>query len=58
VEAWRKALLAWYRENARPLPWRGEKDPYRVLVSEVLLQQTRVERPSPITAAFWSAFPP
>ena len=35
-------LLAWYRENARVLPWRSEPTPYHVLVSEIMLQQTRV----------------
>lgn len=36
-------LLPWYRQNKRDLPWRKNKDPYRILVSEVMLQQTRVE---------------
>ena len=35
-------LLDWYRENARDLPWRTTKDPYKILLSEVMLQQTRV----------------
>jgi A/G-specific adenine glycosylase len=39
----REALLNHYDRSARALPWRGETDPYRVLVSEVMLQQTRVE---------------
>ena len=38
------ALLRWYRKNGRSLPWRNEKDPYRILVSEVMLQQTQVSR--------------
>ena len=37
-------LLAWYAENGRSLPWRETKDPYAILVSEVMLQQTQVER--------------
>lgn len=41
--AFRAALLTHYDAHARSLPWRGETDPYRVLVSEVMLQQTRVE---------------
>ena len=57
MEAWQKALLAWYRENARPRPWRGEKDPYRVLVSEVLLQQTRVEQAALYYRRFLERFP-
>ncbi len=38
----RKKLLAWYDGNARDLPWRTSRDPYRVWVSEIMLQQTRV----------------
>lgn len=37
------ALLAWYDRNARDLPWRRDKDPYKIWVSEIMLQQTRVE---------------
>lgn len=37
------ALLAWYRRHRRRLPWRGTRDPYRIWVAEVMLQQTRVE---------------
>jgi A/G-specific adenine glycosylase len=40
-------LLAWYQENRRPLPWRETTDPYAVLVSEVMLQQTQVDRVVP-----------
>lgn len=43
----REVLLTWYRENRRPLPWRETRDPYAVLVSEVMLQQTQVERVIP-----------
>jgi A/G-specific adenine glycosylase len=38
----RRLLLRWYDKNQRKLPWRGERDPYRILVSEIMLQQTRV----------------
>ena len=41
------AVLAWYSENARGLPWRGTRDPYAILVSEVMLQQTQVARVVP-----------
>lgn len=37
-------LLRWYAENGRTLPWRGEKDPYKIWVSEIILQQTRVSQ--------------
>jgi len=40
-------LLAWYRANARELPWRRTRDPYAILVSEVMLQQTQVDRVVP-----------
>ena len=43
----REALLAWYGENARDLPWRRTHDPYAILVSEVMLQQTQVVRVVP-----------
>ena len=41
------ALLAWFEEHARDLPWRRTRDPYAILVSEVMLQQTQVERVIP-----------
>jgi A/G-specific adenine glycosylase len=39
---WRKCLLSWYDRNRRDLPWRRDRDPYRVWLSEIMLQQTRV----------------
>ena len=43
----RRRLLAWYRHNGRDLPWRRTRDPYRILVSEIMLQQTQVDRVLP-----------
>ncbi len=43
----RKPLTAWYREHRRDLPWRETRDPYAILVSEVMLQQTQVARVVP-----------
>jgi A/G-specific adenine glycosylase len=43
----RRRLLQWYRRNGRDLPWRRTRDPYSVLVSEVMLQQTQVDRVLP-----------
>src|SRR6187200_3109769 len=40
-------LLAWFARHARDLPWRRTRDPYAILVSEVMLQQTQVERVVP-----------
>ena len=44
VSAFQRRLLAWFRRNGRDLPWRRTRDPYKILVSEVMLQQTQVER--------------
>ncbi len=51
------AVAAWYARNARVLPWRGIADPYAILVSEIMLQQTQVERVIPKYHAFIDAFP-
>jgi A/G-specific adenine glycosylase len=51
------ALLGWFAEHGRDLPWRRTRDPYRVLVSEVMLQQTQVDRVAPKYLAFLEAFP-
>ena len=51
------ALLSWYEENRRDLPWRQTRDPYRIWVSEIMLQQTRVEAVKPYYARFLEAFP-
>lgn len=53
----RRALLRWYRKNHRQLPWRGTRDPYRILVSEYMLQQTRVQQAAPYYVRFISRFP-
>ena len=50
-------LLIWYRENARDLPWRKEITPYRVWVSEIMLQQTRVEAVKPYFERFMRELP-
>ena len=50
-------LLDWYRMNARNLPWRENTDPYRVLVSEIMLQQTRAETVKPYFRRFMAVLP-
>lgn len=50
-------LLAWFDENARDLPWRDRADPYGVWVSEIMLQQTRVETVVPYYRAWMARFP-
>ena len=50
-------LLAWYAQNGRDLPWRRTSDPYAILVSEVMLQQTQVERVVPRYLAWLERWP-
>ena len=50
-------LIQWYRENKRILPWRDIVDPYRIWVSEIMLQQTRVEAVKPYYERFLSELP-
>ena len=52
-----KLLLDWYDSNARSLPWRGTKDPYRIWLSEIMLQQTRAEAVRRYYARFLDRFP-
>ena len=51
------ALLAWFRSHGRDLPWRRTRDPYAILVSEVMLQQTQVERVIPRYHAWLERWP-
>lgn len=53
----RSRLLSWYRTHGRDLPWRGTQEPYSVWVSEVMLQQTRVETVIPYYESFMRRFP-
>jgi A/G-specific adenine glycosylase len=52
-----RRLLGWYAEHGRDLPWRKTKDPYRILVSEVMLQQTQVDRVVPKYHEFLDRYP-
>ncbi|QYR22708.1 A/G-specific adenine glycosylase [Paenibacillus sp. sptzw28] len=52
-----RELLSWYLENKRTLPWRMNRDPYRIWVSEVMLQQTRVDTVIPYYERFMEKFP-
>ena len=51
------ALLPWYRENRRDLPWRKDREPYHIWLSEIMLQQTRVEAVKGYYARFLSRLP-
>ncbi|KIL42219.1 adenine glycosylase [Gordoniibacillus kamchatkensis] len=56
-EYFAERLLAWYRRGKRDLPWRRSRDPYHIWVSEVMLQQTRVETVIPYYHRFLERFP-
>lgn len=55
--AFSRALLDWYDRAKRDLPWRGTRDPYRIWLSEIMLQQTRAEAVVPRYESFLARFP-
>jgi A/G-specific adenine glycosylase len=57
TETMRSSLLAWYGQHGRDLPWRRTRDPYAILVSEVMLQQTQVSRVVPRYLAWLERWP-
>jgi A/G-specific adenine glycosylase len=57
ARAFQRRLLAWYRRHGRDLPWRKTADPYEILVSEIMLQQTQVERVIPKYHEFLRKYP-
>ena len=57
VRTLHRQVLGWYRRNRRDLPWRRTRDPYRIWISEVMLQQTTVKAVLPYYEAFLQRFP-
>ena len=57
VKQFQEDLMNWYEKEARDLPWRRESSPYGIWVSEMMLQQTRVETVIPYYNRFMKAFP-
>ncbi|CAN5457980.1 hypothetical protein BH23ACI1_BH23ACI1_10220 [soil metagenome] len=58
VRQWfRRRLLGWYRRHGRDLPWRNTRDPYHILVSEIMLQQTQVDRVLPKYLEWLTKYP-
>ena len=57
TSATERRLLDWFAANGRDLPWRRTRDPYAILVSEVMLQQTQVERVVPRYVAWLERWP-
>jgi A/G-specific adenine glycosylase len=55
--AFRRNLLRWFRRHGRDLPWRRTRDPYQILVSEIMLQQTQVARVTDYWPRFLAEFP-
>jgi A/G-specific adenine glycosylase len=56
-QAIHRAVLAWFAQSARDLPWRRTRDPYAILVAELMLQQTQVDRVVPKYSSFLAQFP-
>ena len=57
VPQFQRNLLAWFRRHRRDLPWRASRDPYRVWVAEIMLQQTRIAAVMPYYDRFLARFP-
>ncbi|MBU9719867.1 MULTISPECIES: A/G-specific adenine glycosylase [Bacillaceae] len=57
IKGYQQDLLKWYDENKRDLPWRRERDPYKIWVSEIMLQQTKVDTVIPYYNRFMKFFP-
>ena len=57
IREFRRRLLRWFERHGRDLPWRRTRDPYRVLVSEIMLQQTQVSRVEGFYARFLERYP-
>ena len=57
ISSFRRAVWRHYKAHGRRLPWRATRDPYRILVSEIMLQQTQVERVLPLYKKFIQKFP-
>ena len=57
IPSFQKKILAWHKKNRRDMPWRRTRDPYKILVSEIMLQQTQISRVLPKYEEFLQAFP-
>ena len=57
IEQFGPMLLSWAKSLHRPMPWRGEKNPYYIWLAEIILQQTRVEQGRKYFEAFKKAYP-
>jgi len=56
-EFFNKTVLSWFKKNGKKYPWRNEKDPYRILIAEIMLQRTRVSQVFPVYQEFIKKYP-
>ena len=56
-EFFEKSILSWFKKNGKKYPWRNEKDPYRILIAEIMLQRTRVNQVLPVYQEFIKKYP-
>ena len=57
IRIFHKELLQWYKRNGRDLPWRRTREPYHILISEIMLHQTQVERVIPKYIEWLTVYP-
>ncbi|MBM7854313.1 A/G-specific adenine glycosylase [Desulfohalotomaculum tongense] len=57
ISTFRTEIISWFRNNGRPFPWRNTRNPYRVLISEILLQRTRAVQVVPVYLNLISSYP-
>lgn len=57
IVIFRKKILAWFRKYGRTYPWRQEKDPYRILIAEMMLRRTKADQVVPVYERFLKEFP-
>jgi A/G-specific adenine glycosylase len=57
VNFFQHTILSWFKKSGRNFPWRDEKDPFRILVAEIMLQRTRAAQVFPVYAEFVQRFP-
>ena len=57
MEKFAHLLLEWYEENKRNFPWRKTRDPYKILLAEIMLQRTKAKQVQPVYLSFLKRFP-
>jgi len=57
IAIFRRRIISWYRENGRVYPWRERKDPFRILIAEMMLRRTKADQVVPVYEQFLKEFP-